>query len=409
MNSEPAKEPQKTQAIPSKPKPKIGGDTKGARSSLLLSIALSLATMLAAVFLISTTVLGYLLLDGNILTIRTNLTRNSISELINSQYIGDKPDDQQILEGELKGLVQSLDDPYSQYLTEEETSEFRNAINEEYEGIGVRFAEREGIFVITQVMDGGPAQSVGVEEEDVLLSIEGEDINNETLEEVVSKIKGPAGTDVTLSFYRGDEEVEFTITRAKIESQTVTLEKDGNIGIIQITSFSDDMRIKMQEVARQIIDDESIDSIIVDLRSNTGGILNSGIVATSFFVDEGDVVTYEVGNDDQRVDKAIAVEPSLKEYPLVVVVDNFSASASEIMAAGIRDNRDGEVLLVGETTFGKGVVQKLFPLPDGGTLKLTVAQWLTPNKEEIDEVGIEPDIEVDSVDAVERAKEVLRG
>jgi len=229
------------------------------------------------------------------------------------------------------------------------------------------------------------------------------------LEEVVSKIKGPAGTDVTLSFYRGDEEVEFTITRAKIESQTVTLEKDGNIGIIQITSFSDDMRIKMQEVARQIIDDESIDSIIVDLRSNTGGILNSGIVATSFFVDEGDVVTYEVGNDDQRVDKAIAVEPSLKEYPLVVVVDNFSASASEIMAAGIRDNRDGEVLLVGETTFGKGVVQKLFPLPDGGTLKLTVAQWLTPNKEEIDEVGIEPDIEVDSVDAVERAKEVLRG
>jgi carboxyl-terminal processing protease len=372
-----------------------------------LKVALSVTTFLSVVFLITSIIFGFLLFDGTLTTIQTNITRNSILNIIDRDYIGEIPTDESQAEGELRGLVGSLKDPYSQYLSEDETKQFRDSINEEYQGIGVRFSDRDGIFVITQVMSNGPAEAAGVEVEDVLIEIEGESVVGQTLDEVVLQIRGPKGTEINLTFLRGDEEVNVTIERDEIQTDLITLTIEDSIAIIRITSFGDEIYSRMRTISRQIVDDPSVEAIIVDLRSNTGGILQEGINATSYFVNDNDIVAFEIGNDDQRTDRARSVDTSLKQYPLAIVVDQYTASASEIMAAGIRENRD-DVLIIGETTFGKGVVQKLFPLPNGGTLKLTVAEWLTPDRNEINDLGITPDIEVDGEEALERAKGELK-
>jgi carboxyl-terminal processing protease len=365
------------------------------------------------------TIFGLLLFDDTLTTVQTNLTRNTIQSYIKDQYIGDAPDEQMKAEGELRGLVGSLNDPYSQYLSAEETTQFRNSINEEYEGIGVRFVEQDGVFVITQVMVGGPAEVAGVQKNDILLSVDSETVAGTSLDEVVTKIKGPQGTSVELTFARGEdkEEVGFRINRAAIKTELVELSFEDDIAIMRVTSFGDDMYSRMRAAAQQIEDRGDVKGIVLDLRSNTGGILNAGIVASSFFVDEGDVITYEIGNDFRRTDKAVSTSPNLKKYPLAIVVDQYTASAAEIMAAGIRDNRltgneanaetDSQPVIIGQTTFGKGVVQQLFPLPNGGTLKLTVAEWLTPQEQMINKIGIKPDIEIDPAEGIIRAKEEL--
>lgn len=372
-----------------------------------LKVAVVTLSFLTVFFLVTSSVLGFLLIDGSLSTIRTNVTRNTILDIIDRDFIGDDLSEMDKAEGELKGLVRALEDPYSQYLTEEETQEFRDSINEEYQGIGVRFADRDGVFIITQVMSSGPAEGVGVQVDDILTEIEGESIFGQTLDDVVTQIRGPKGEAVNLTFQRGAEEVQFDIVRDEIRTELVTLTVEDEFAIIRISSFGDDMYSKMQSIAQQVIANENVEYVIVDLRSNTGGILQGGVDATSYFIDENDVVAYEVGNDINRTDSARATEPSLKDYPVAIVVDQYSASASEIMAAGIRDNRDNAII-VGQQTFGKGVVQKLFSLPNGGTLKLTIAQWLTPNREEINEIGLTPNVEVDpNDDSIEAAKTAL--
>lgn len=338
-----------------------------------------------------------------------------LNSLIDRYYIGDV-DETDLSEGVYKGYIEGLGDPYSVYYDEEETKQMSESLSGEFGGVGALMSQdREtGVITVLQVYDGSPAQEAGMRDGDTLYKVEGEEVTGEDLSDVVSKVKGEKGTQVTLTVLRADtgEEEELTITRDTIEAQTVSCEmKEGNVGYIRITEF-DTVTYEQYKEALEDLEDQGMERLIVDLRSNPGGNLDTVCDILDLMLPEGLIVYTEDKNGERE--EYTSDEENQFDKPLVVMMNGYSASASEIFAGAIQDYGLGQV--VGTQSYGKGVVQSVFDLQDGTSVKLTIAEYFTPNGRSIDGEGITPDVEVeyqydennpDADNQLEKAMEVV--
>ena len=345
---------------------------------------------------------------------KVSLIKSSIDRYFLNEY-----DEKTMEEGIYKGIVQSLDDPYSTYYSSEELKELREKTEGIYYGIGAYVSidkETEG-GMITKVMPGSPAEEAGVKDNDIIVKVDDESVLGLSITDIVTKIKGPNNTQVTLTLFREGvpEYVEIPVTRKKIETPTVISEMmEDDIAYIQITEFDS---VTTQQFAEALTNakEAGMKGLILDLRDNPGGNLTDVINISRMLLPRGLIVYTEDKNgsrQEYRCDGANEIQ-----QPMVVLVNGNSASASEILSGAIKDYKKGTIL--GTTTYGKGIVQKIFGVTDGSALKLTVSHYYTPNGNDIHGVGIEPNetLEFD-VDAcledgtdnqLERALEILKG
>jgi carboxyl-terminal processing protease len=300
--------------------------------------------------------------------------------------------DEQIEEGMYKGIFEGTGDIYSGYMNESEWSAWETSMTGEFEGVGVTFMQNEeGEYVVISTVEGSPAEKAGLLPGDILTKVDGEEYTNST--EMSMAIRGDSGTDVQVTYLRDGEENTVTMTREKIESQTVKSSVlDGNIGLIEVSAF--EMKTSEDfEAALKDLESKGVKGLIIDLRNNGGGLVNESVEIADMLLDEGTVMYTE----DQKGNREYAyTEKGRTSLPYVVLVNENIASASEILSAAIQDNAGGKI--IGTVTFGKGVIQNSAPLGNGTGYKLTVLQYFSPNGNKIHGVGITPDIEVEGED-----------
>jgi carboxyl-terminal processing protease len=342
-------------------------------------------------------------------------------DVLEAQYVNEI-DPQAMLDGAIKGMVEVLDDPYTNYVDPTYFPFVNQELSGSIEGIGVVITENdEGFIEIVSVMENTPAERAGLEAGDIFVTVNGEAVADLTYLELSSRVRGEAGTTVELEMQRGDTLIGFTVERARIEIPNVEYEiLDGNIGYLKLAQFSSDARQKINDALTEM-DVESLDGFIFDLRDNPGGYLSAAVEIAGLFMDEGVILIEEFGdgsrqtfeisngqgiqtlaNDQQRVYANNAGHFGA-DIPVVVLVNGNSASASELVAGAWQDNNT--VTIIGETTFGKGTVQVQNPLSNGGGLRYTIARWLTPTGNWISEIGIAPDIEVVLTEAMAEAEQ----
>jgi carboxyl-terminal processing protease len=304
-------------------------------------------------------------------------------------------DEQKLLDGLKKGLVEAAGDPYTVFMNEEEANAFADDLAGVFVGIGA-ILEKDGDYVIIETpLQGYPAERAGLKAKDIIIKIDGQDAVGLSTAEAVKRIRGEEGTSVNLVVVRGgSEQLEFTINREKIDipSLEVSYEDNGNIGVIEISQFSSDT-VSLMNKAIDEFKAKGVKGIIVDVRNNPGGYLDSAVGISGKWLKTGQTIVEE-RRDGKVVEEftAKSVGP-LSGIPTVILVNEGSASASEILAGALKDN--GAAKLVGVTTYGKGSVQETVQYDKGGLLKVTVARWYTPNGQNISESGIEPDEKVE--------------
>lgn len=328
-----------------------------------------------------------------------SINENEVISDIKNYYLRDLPDDKVLAEFKAKGIVNSLGDPYSEYITAEEQVKFDESLNQKYKGIGIRIEKLEDRFVVIEVLDKSPALEMGVQKGDIIVKVDENLITPQTTSnELVAKIRGQENTSVQIQFARNGQAVNLLIPRREIKGDLVTLEVKEDLAVIRIISFGEGLESKMQEIVSKIKANPNVKRVAIDVRSNTGGILGEALDVISYFVPANSVVLQEKAKDKGQSKvtelKSTSKTPNLLDYPTVVLTDQFSASASEILAGALRDIKGTK--LYGEKTFGKGLVQRIFPLKNGDSVKLTIAEWLTPKGTYLNKNGLEPDVKVDS-------------
>jgi len=290
----------------------------------------------------------------------------------------------------LKGMFRALDDPYSVYFTPKEYKDYNDSARGEYDGIGVVVSPGEdGYITVVSPFKGSPGFEAGLKPNDKILQVDGIDYSSEELEEADSNIRGPAGTIVTLTVRRELETFDVEVERRKIILEAVHSEVlDNNIGYVQMTSFDIDVAAELEEHLKTL-EDQNIEGLILDLRYNGGGYLNQCLKVTDMLIGEGVIVKTKDNEGNVDIDYSDADKI---DYPLIVIVNEGSASASEILTGAVKDNDEGTI--IGTTTFGKGLVQTMLPLIafDESGFKLTIEQYFTPDDYYINEIGIEPDV-----------------
>lgn len=295
-----------------------------------------------------------------------------------------------IKNGLKEGLASATGDPYTVYLSEAESKQFLSDLNGTFTGIGAELGIENELLIIVAPLDGFPAQKAGLRAKDIIASINGEDTFGIKVEEAVTKIRGPKGTDVTLTIIRDSQRFDVTIVRDEIIVPSVTSEVRDGVGILRISRFAEDS-VELASAAARSFTEQNINNIILDLRNNSGGYLDGAVkIAGLWLKDKVIVQTKQAGQvvDTQRSSSTA----TLDGLNTIVLVNEGSASASEIVAGALQDY--GAARLLGQTSFGKGSVQELKQFKDGGSLKVTIARWFTPNGRNIDTDGISPDIEV---------------
>ncbi|MDR1300453.1 MAG: S41 family peptidase [Candidatus Nomurabacteria bacterium] len=325
-----------------------------------------------------------------------HLDYSSLDELystIKGQYDGEI-DSGKLIEGAKKGLVDGLGDPYSTYFTDTEAEEFLDSLEGSFEGIGAELGRNNDQLTILSVVDGSPADKNGLLAGDVIARVDDADSINWSTEEGVAKIRGAAGSKVKLVLIRGSGVLEKEITRERINDPSVRWEiKDGDIGYMRISRFGDGDTSTLAAQAADEFKSKNVKGIILDLRGNGGGYVNAAEDVAGLWLDYGEKIV-EQKNSLRTIGTMTSSGPAtLVGIPTIVLINGYSASASEIVAGALRDN--GAAQLLGTKTYGKGVVQALMPLLDGGRLKLTIAKWYTPNGHNISGDGLAPDIEVE--------------
>jgi len=313
-------------------------------------------------------------------------------DTIKEKYYKDV-DENKLVNGAINGMVESLDDPYSDYMNEDEAASFHQSISSSFEGIGAEIQEREGFIVVVSPLKGSPAEKAGIKPEDKILAVDGKSIQGMSSTEAVMLIRGKKGTKVELTIQRPGqtEPIKITVVRDTIPLETVHGEMiDESIAKVQITSFSENTSKELVDVLNDL-QKQGMKGIVLDLRQNPGGLLDQAIKISSLFVPEGKVL-FKIEDRDGNIEEMKSSNKNSSNIPLVVVIDKGSASASEIFAAAVSESAG--VPLVGEKSFGKGTVQRPQDFDDGSTLKFTTEKWLTPKENWIHEKGIKPDYEV---------------
>ena len=319
---------------------------------------------------------------------------SELKELIDQNYMGDV-EEKQLEEGIYKGFISGLDDPYSVYYDEEETKSLYETTEGEYQGIGAVLSQNmnTGIITLVQIYDDSPAMKAGLKDNDILYKVNGEEVTGVELTEVVSHIKGEKGTTVEMTVLRGadNEEVTVTATRDTVEAQTVKYRMmDGQIGYVSVSEF-DSVTYDQYQKALKDLEGQGMKGLVVDLRNNPGGNLNTVCDMLDLMLPKG-LIVYTEDKDGNR-QEASSDDENQFTLPLAVLVNGNSASASEIYAGAIQDYGIGDI--VGTQTYGKGVVQQISDLKDDTCVKLTIAKYFTPKGRSINGKGITPDVEVE--------------
>lgn len=311
-----------------------------------------------------------------------------------------------LIYGSLKGMLATLD-PHSQFLDPEEYKELKTETEGKFGGLGIEISIRDGLLTIITPIDGTPAWKAGIKAGDRIVKIEDELTKNITLSEAVKKLRGKPKTDITITILREEEFkiLEFTITREIIHIEDVkhTQILTDNIGYIRLTEFREDSAKAFREALDKLIEQDA-SSLILDLRNNPGGLLNIAIKITEEFLPEGETIVSTKGRrPSQNTITKSTNRRHLIDWPMVVLINEGSASGSEILAGALKDNK--RAIILGTQSFGKGSVQSVIPLPDGSGLRLTTSKYFTPSEISIHGVGIEPDIIVDFIPPNEEEKE----
>lgn len=353
---------------------------------------------------------GDLRLQSNVQTnlaskdLPSNLDYTSVEQvydLLKKDFDGQLSSDK-LLDGLKAGLVDASGDPYTEYFSPKDAKTFNDALSGTFTGIGAELGTNsDNQIVIVSPLSGYPADKAGLHTKDVITAIDGQSTSGLSVDKAVQKIRGPADTKVTLSISRnGGKPFDIGITRAKIDIPSVESHVDGNIGYMKINQFNQDTADLARKAAQDFVAKNVVKGVVLDLRSNPGGYLSGAVDVSSLWLPEGKTVVQE-----KRGSQIISTEYSrgaspLNGVPTVVLINGGSASASEITAGGLHDN--GVATLVGTKSFGKGSVQQVETLANGGELKITIARWYTPKGANIDKQGIAPDTIVDISD--EQAK-----
>lgn len=325
-------------------------------------------------------------------------TLSKFKAIIDKDFLGEV-DEEKLKEGAIKGYIEALDDPYTEYISKEEMKDYLEDATGNFVGIGiymVKNTEADKIMVLSPIK-GGPAEKAGILPGDLIISVNGEQYSAEDMTTASSKIKGEEGSKVEIEILRGTETKKYELTREHIKVNPVEGKViQNNIGHIEFSSFdegtAEDFKNKYQELEKQ-----GIESLIIDLRNNGGGIVDEALKIADFILEKDQVILYEVDkNNKEEVEKS-KNEPIIK-MPVVILTNKNTASSSEILAGALKDN--GKAKIVGTTTFGKGVIQKLMQLIDGSGLKITSEEYLTPNRTKINKIGIEPDEKVELPETV---------
>ncbi len=331
-------------------------------------------------------------IDSTIVTQDVATKLDNLDAILNAYYYEDV-DKEAEKDALYYGIMESVGDPYTCYYNEEEIAQLYEDLAGKFEGIGAYIHKDvdADYCTIQSLIPNSPAAESELEPDDIIIKVDGTDTYGMTLNEVVSMIRGDAGTSVVLTIKRGDEEKEITIVRDKVETVSATYEAlDNGIGLITITEFNDNTYEFFKEAKQQFIDNGDT-ALILDLRGNPGGNLDTVVNIAQEILPQG-LVVYTEDKYGKREEYKCDGKKEMN-VPIVVLVDGSSASASEILAGAIKDHNKGT--LIGTTTFGKGIVQKLISLSDGTAVKITVSKYYTPNGVNIHGTGIEPDIEVE--------------
>lgn len=329
-------------------------------------------------------------------------------QVVKSRYVEDVSVDT-LMAGSIKGMVNSLNDPHSIYMDNKMLKDFMIETEGSFGGVGIVIGTKDKLLTVVAPIEGTPGEKAGIKSGDQIIKIDGQDTKDLALDEAVNKIRGPEGSKVVLTIKRGEDTKDYTLTRSNIQIKTVAGKLlDNNIGYIRISMFNentgDDFIHKLQELEKQ-----GMKAIVLDLRDNPGGLLNESVEVAGQLVPKGPVVSV-VTRDGQR--ETHSSNLAVPKYPVAVLVNGGSASASEIVAGAVQDTGVGT--LIGTKTYGKGSVQTVIRLDEASAVKLTIAKYLTPKDRSINGVGIEPDITIEPSETkdkdvqLEKALEVLK-
>ncbi len=344
----------------------------------------------------------------NPVSVSANNTNKDISskltkyrEIIDKYFLGDV-DDEKLEEGAIKGYIEGLGDPYTEYISKEDMDTYLDDTMGNFVGIGIymiKNTQYDKIQVLSTIK-GGPAEKVGIQAGDLIVSVDGVEYKASDMTVASNNIKGEAGTKVVVEILRGAETIKYEITREKVKVNQVEGKViSNNIGYIQFTSFdettAEDFKAKYEELAKQ-----NIKSLIIDLRNNGGGIVDQALEIADYMTDKDSVLLYEVDkNNKETVRKS--KNDAIINMPIIILTNENTASASEILAGALKDL--GKAKTVGTTTYGKGVIQQILKLNDGSGIKITIEEYQTPNRNKIHKVGIEPDEKVELPESVQNS------
>ena len=356
----------------------------------MLIIVIALITFVITSILSTRGVLNYK--SNNNVTQKMDELFATVAELINEKYIGEV-NEEDLIDGALKGLAEGVGDEYTAYYTKEELEDFETETIGNYIGIGVylQAIPDEGIIQIVEPMDGSPAEEAGIKPGDIVLKVDGVEYKPEELEKLTNHVKGEADSIVVLTVQRGEKVLDINVERREIHINYVTSEiLENNIGYIYLETFdlgcADDFKEAYDDLASK-----NIKALIVDVRDNGGGIVDEALKIVDLFCEKGETTLIKVDKDGKETVVKSKTDATIK-IPVVVLANIGSASASEILVSDLKDN--GKADIVGEKTFGKGVIQELIYLPNGGALKVTSSEYCTPKREKINGKGIIPNYEI---------------
>jgi len=334
--------------------------------------------------------------------------------LVKERYVREV-EDSRLQQGALQGLVEALEDPYSEYLNRENYQKLKDMVTGSFGGIGVIMTLWEGnIVIVDPPMPGSPAEAAGLQAGDIIASVDGRSLAGLTLEQAAELIRGSVGTEVVLGIRRGEEITEVTLVRDHIPIISVRhqiLEEEVGIGYLRISVFNEHTGDEVRE-ALAALEKQGVKGLVLDLRRNPGGVLKVAVEVAGFFLPAGEPVLHVRGRDGGEETITTFAEPLCPDIPMVVLVDGGSASAAEIVAGALKDS--GRASLVGTRTFGKGSVQTVYPLGDRVGVRLTTALYITAGGHFIDKEGIMPDVtvefnpEAERDEQLEAALEILR-
>lgn len=358
-----------------------------------------LVVLVAVITFISTTLFMYKYIGENVKYVPVSSgdkgignTLASFRKIIDQKFLGEI-DEQNILNETIKGYIKGLNDPYTEYMTKEEMEEFSQDVMGNFAGIGIYLTkdiEKNAVIVISPIKDT-PAHKAGILPGDIITKVDGVSYTGEQLNEASNKIKGEIGTSVKLEILRDGKTMEFEVTRENIKINHVESKIfDNKIGYIEFNSFdegcSEEFKQKLEELKNK-----NITSLIIDIRSNGGGLVTEALEIADFIV-EKDATLLITTDKKQKEEITKAKNDPIINVPVILLTNSSSASASEILAGALKDNN--KATIVGEKTYGKGVIQELLTLTDGSGLKITTNEYFTPNRNKINKVGITPDVEV---------------